>query len=58
MKKNLLATLRSVDIDKIDEEFEVTRYTVKRDEEKSISKRFNKLNKQHTRRMESTKTIL
>lgn len=58
MKTNLMATLRTVDLEKLDEELDLVEYKIKKNEKKSLSKRFNKLNKQHTREMGRTETIL
>ena len=58
MKKNLMATLSNVSIEDLDEEFQLTEYLNKQNEKKSVSKRSPKSDKQYTRKMGGTETVL
>jgi len=61
MKKNLTIKLKDIVLDNIDEDFEITQYTVKnkkfKDEKNPLPKRLNKLSKQRARNLEGTEDI-
>lgn len=62
MKKNLSIKLKDIALDNIDDDFEVTQYTVKKikkfkNEKNSLPKRSDKFDKQYTRDLEGTEGI-